>query len=185
MIDVKLASREYAFHHARAVIFASEPVSEVSTSYVSELLSKPPAEPRAEWLSLEDNWIRGVKVAKPGKFMLILSALEVERLADGRKFRVPLFAHGEFSLTESDLKKGAGEIDVNPGGIFKIVALDKQQRPIANKHVLFSAPAAMIFSAGATTDDKGEFIFLGNPTHYIFSLGTEGGEPYGLMILPL
>ncbi len=112
----------------------------------------------------------------------MLVDLQVVRLRDQKQFRVPSYVLPQFTLRESDLERGAAEINVRPGGVFKIVALDEERRPIPRKKLHFTSTT---MSSEITTDDNGEFIFLGNPTQYHFELTSESQGSFGLLIVPL
>ncbi len=182
LTELRLSSPDYSFRAGRVVVFRLDDFSRTGHPAEGGPSSSEVRGPQVQEGSLWDNAISGVELSDPGRYRCVLANLEVVRLRDKKDFHVPSFVLPEFNLGELALEKGMAEINVTARGIFKVVALGKDQRPIPRRRVQLTSTA---MCSEVTTDDNGEFIFLGNPTQYLFELPPEGNDSFGLLIMPL
>ncbi len=171
-VQIELSSNKYEFRSGAAVL--------LTIPREGFELSRVEAERPEKVLRLMDNAIRNAEVPGAGLFGLILTDLTLVRLRDKREFHIPWFYCQNLRLSEDDLARGALRIEVNPEGVFKVVAVDPNQRPIPNKRLTFYGNM-MLMSANFTTDSNGELMFLGNPTRYTMDLDGS----FGVVVLPL
>ena len=176
---LRLSSSDYLFQRGVIRLYRVDATAETRTESFAARTDMSDPEDQAH--SLEQNTVYGLRLSLFGTYRCIFSNLEVLRLSDQKQFGIPFFTLPEFTLTEQDVQGDSATIHIMPGRVSKIVALDKQKKPIPWKKLIFTTTSMAITR---TTDENGEILFLGNPTEFLIEFPRAGDE-FSILITPL
>lgn len=187
-MNLKFSLRQYGIESGNIAILRSETLSPPGNQLFlpnGQIVPLPDTDFKAKPLSILKGWVSNVAFSEPGSFTALLTDMVVLRLSDQRKFHILQFTIREFKLTESDLKRGAAEIQIEPGGIFRVVVRDKTGTPLPAKMVSFSqVEVGRPITVQVKSNREGEIIMLGRPADFHVSALGEG-ETLTLQIDPL
>jgi hypothetical protein len=168
-MSLRLSSPEYLFQRGHVRLSRTDAVP--NTEGHAGVFPEQPAEAiEDQEATLEKNLVHGVRFFPHATYRCTLIDVEILRLSDQTEFRVPYFGLPEFSLSDRDLEQDTTTVNVRPGGVFRIVALDREGKSIPRKKLTFMTTGMTI---SIKTDKNGEIIFLGNPTQYHIALPDE------------
>src|SRR5262245_15630296 len=162
-MKLKFSSTEYRFRNGSATLFRKEAQDVITVSLANGNSEK-------------------VAVSTPGFFTVILHNVEVLRIRDNKQFQVTHHLVREFEITEQNLKRGWVEIPIKARGAYRVIALDRNEKPVQGAtRYFFNADEGIELK----TNSEGEIIFLGSLNDYSNSKELPQGPLIWWKILPL